>query len=121
MKKECVVLFLLVTSVHADEKIYDENRKAVGKIDDKGFIYIKPYGGKKIGRVEDGFVYDQAYGGKRVGRINGRGFMYDKAFGGKKVGRWEKGKVYNAPYGGKRIGHTDRKDGAGYFILDKGR
>jgi len=34
------------------------------------YIYDRPYGGKKVGRVdENGFVYDKAYGGNKIGRV----------------------------------------------------
>jgi hypothetical protein len=39
-------------------------------MDKDGFLYDKPYGGSKLGRVKDGFVYDRAYGGSKVGRTD---------------------------------------------------
>jgi hypothetical protein len=62
-------------------------------------------------------VYDSPYGGKKVGRIEDNGKIYDKPYGGKAVGRYDDGKVYNNPYGGKAIGSADSKEGAGYFLL----
>jgi len=62
-------------------------------------------------------VYGSPYGGNKVGRIEDNGKFYNQPYGGKAVGRYEDGKVYNDPYGGKAIGSTDNKDGAGYFLL----
>lgn len=42
----------------------------VGRMDKDGFIYYKPYGGSKIGRVDDGFVYDRPYGGSKIGKTD---------------------------------------------------
>ena len=114
-----LLLFTTPAVPLADDYIYDKpyGGKKVGRINEKGYIYDKAYGGKKIGRVEDGKVYDKAYGGKKVGRIEENGKMYDEAYGGKAVGRYEKGKVYDDDYGGKAVGKTDNKDGAGYWLL----
>jgi len=51
-----------------DDYLYDSpyGGKKVGRIDEKGCIYDSAYGGKKVGRVDDGYVYDDAYGGKRL-------------------------------------------------------
>ena len=116
-----LVLFFIASMVYADDFIYDSpyGGKKVGKIDDRGFIYDRPYGGKKTGRVKDGFVYDSPYGGKKVGRIEEDGKFYDEPYGGKAVGRYKDGKVYDSPYGGKAIGRTENKDGAGYWLLKK--
>ncbi len=38
--------------------------KKVGRIDNDGVVYDSPYGGKKIGRLENGKVYDKTYGGQ---------------------------------------------------------
>ncbi len=68
-----LLLFLLTIPIItlADDYIYDApyGGKKVGRIDDRGVIYDSAYGGKKIGRVKDGIVYDKVYGGKKVGRI----------------------------------------------------
>ena len=64
-------------------------------------------------------MYDSPYGGKKVGRIKEDGKLYDEPYGGKPVGRYEDGKVYDEPYGGKAIGRTERKDGSGYWLLQK--
>jgi len=39
-------------------------------MDKDGFVYDKPYGGSKIGRVKDGFVYDRPYGGSKIGKTD---------------------------------------------------
>ena len=65
----------------------------------------------------DDVIYDKPYGGKKIGRIEESGKLYDQPYGGKAVGRYEDGKVYNKPYGGKAIGRTDNKDGSGYWLL----
>jgi hypothetical protein len=103
----------------ADDYVYDSpyGGKKIGKVDENGYIYDSPYGGKKIGRVKDDFVYDSPYGGKKVGRIEDNGKIYDKPYGGRAVGRYDDGKVYNNPYGGKAIGSADSNEGAGYFLL----
>jgi hypothetical protein len=124
MKSIIVTITLLLVTFSlslADDYIYDSpyGGKKVGKIDDDGFIYDSPYGGKKIGRVNDGFVYDSPYGGKKVGRINEDGKLYDEPYGRQAVGRYEDGKVYDEPYGGKAIGKTKNKDGSGYWLLKK--
>jgi hypothetical protein len=112
--------FTLPFSLLADDYIYDSpyGGKKVGKIDEDGFIYDSPYGGKKIGRVNDGFVYDSPYGGKKVGRINEEGKIYDEPYGGKPVGRYEDGKIYDEPYGGSTVGRTENKNGSGYWLLN---
>ena len=121
MKVILPLLLILTTPTFllADDYIYDSpyGGKKVGRINEKGYIYDKAYGGKKIGRVEDGKVYDKAYGGRKVGRIEENGKLYDKAYGGKTVGKYEDGKVYDNDYGGKAIGKTGNKDGAGYWLL----
>ena len=39
-------------------------------------IYDKPYGGSKVGRVENnGVFYDKAYDGSSIGRIDEKGFI----------------------------------------------
>ena len=84
------MLLFVTTSTWADDYIYDRpyGGKKVGRIDENGFIYDGAYGGKKIGRVKDGKVYDKAYGGKSVGRIDEDGKLYDAPYGGKPVGRY---------------------------------
>jgi hypothetical protein len=68
----------------------------------------------------DDYVYDSPYGGTKVGRIEDNGKIYDEPYGGKAVGRYDDGKVYNDPYGGKAIGSAGRREGAGYFLLREG-
>ena len=118
-----LLLFATATVPLADDYIYDSpyGGKKVGRVDERGFIYDDAYGGKKIGRVEDGKVYDKAYGGKKVGRIEENGKMYDDAYGGKAVGRYEDGKVYDNDYGGKAVGKTESKDGTGYWLLEEAK
>jgi len=33
----------------------------------------------------DNYIYDQPYGGKKIGRVDENGFVYDGAYGGKKL------------------------------------
>lgn len=42
--------------------------KKVGRIEENGKLYDKPYGGTAKGRYDDGKVYDKPYGGSAVGR-----------------------------------------------------
>ncbi len=60
---------------------------------------------------------DKPYGGKKVGLIEENSKLYDKPYGGTSVGRHEDGKVYDKPYGGSAIGRSDTKDGAAYWLL----
>ena len=64
-------------------------------------------------------VYDSPYGGSKVGRIEEDGRLYDKPYGGSAVGRHKDGMVYDKPYGGSAIGKTEQRDGAGYWLLRK--
>jgi hypothetical protein len=42
----------------------------------QNIIYDKPYGGSKVGRVENnGVFYDKAYDGSSIGRIDEKGFI----------------------------------------------
>jgi hypothetical protein len=42
--------------------------KKVGRIEENGKLYDKPYGGTSVGRHDDGKVYDKPYGGSAIGR-----------------------------------------------------
>ena len=33
----------------------------------------------------DDYIYDEPYGGKKIGRIDEKGFVYDKSYRGKKL------------------------------------
>jgi hypothetical protein len=68
----------------------------------------------------DDYIYDRPYGGKKVGRVDENGFVYDGAFGGKKIGRVKNGQVYDRAYDGSVIGESDSKDGVGYCLLEEG-
>jgi len=46
--------------------------------------------------LADDYIYDSPYGGKKVGRIDEKGYIYDDAYGGKKIGRVEDGVVYDS-------------------------
>ena len=65
------MLLFVTATTWADDYIYNQpyGGKKVGRVDENGFVYDGAYGGKKVGRVKDGKVYDEAYGGKSVGRI----------------------------------------------------
>ena len=118
-----IVSFLFATATTwTDDYIYDSpyGGKKIGRVDENGFVYDEAYGGKKIGRVKDGKVYDQVYGGKSIGRIAEDGKLYDAPYGGKAVGRYKDGKVFDSPYGGSVIGDSDSKEGSGYWLLEEG-
>ena len=116
-----LIVLVVVTTPWADDFIYDRpyGGKKIGRIDENGFVYDKAYGGKKIGRVKDGEVYDKAYGGKAIGRIDDDGKLYNEPYEGKSVGRYKNGKVYDSPYGGSVIGGSDSKEGVGYWLLEE--
>lgn len=67
--------------------------------------------------LADDIIYDSPYGGKKVGRIEESGRLYNQPYGGKAVGKYKDGKVYDTPYGGKAIGRTENNEGAGYWLL----
>ena len=117
-----IILISLFTTATtwANYYIYDQSYggKKIGRVDENGFVYDRAYGGKKIGRVKEGKVYNKAYGGKSIGRIGEDGKLYDEPYRGKAVGRYKNGKVYDRPYGGSVIGESDKKDGAGYWLLE---
>jgi hypothetical protein len=125
----CKIIIVIIASflctavtTWADDYIYDSpyGGKKIGRVDDNGYVYDKAYGGKKIGKVKDGKVYDKAYGGKSIGRIAEDGKLYNEPYSGNAVGRYKDGKVYDSPYGGSVIGESDSKKGAGYWLLEEG-
>ena len=69
----------------------------------------------------DDYIYDRPYGGKKIGKIDKNGIIYDRAYGGKKIGRVKKGIVYDRAYGGNKIGRVDKEGGAAYWLLKNGK
>ena len=117
-----IVVSLSASSVSAQNYIYDKpyGGSKVGRLENNGVFYDHPYGGSSIGRIDEkGFVFDRAYGGSKVGRMDKDGFVYDKPYGGSKIGRVKDGFVYDRAYGGSKIGKTDIPAGAAYWLLKK--